>query len=966
MPSIELRRVDKYMWTIPKGAKPCMRVPSIIYADDFLIEKMKQDMTLVQAANVACLHGIQKYSLVMPDGHQGYGFPIGGVAAMAIDENGVISPGGVGYDINCLSPDTEIHTEYGFKIKIKDLARIAKTTKLKVFGQRGEDNTRIQFVALRNLEPREKAVRLITETGKVIEGSKDHPVLVEGGEYKRMDQVKPGDRIVVYPFEGVEYEERQGIILDKDHFVDVDKQIINFLEEKGLLPLTWNNQKIGIIARLLGYAFGDGHLGSMSGRYTLSLYGRREDLELVKKDLDSLGISSRLYNRARTYRIKTSTGEYRGESASGELRISSRSFAILMKKLGMPDGNKAETDYHVPEWIKKAPLWIKRNFLAGLFGADGSKPIIKGKTPLPINLTQSKRTDKQRSLERFMEEVADLLKEFGVKNIVIYEIESARKDTVTLRLSIVGEEDLKTFLAKIGYEYSKEKKLEGLRTLAYLQLKSAVKAMRKQAAETARRVYAATGSIKQAHGSVALLVNRRFVERAVYNGIDDARPPRDFPDYEEFIAERAVGTTGFVYEKVVKVEEYEPEYKEFYDIGVYHESHNFIANGIVVHNCGVRLIRTDLTINEVKPIIKQLVDALFYNVPSGLGSTGKVRLSVNELDRVLEEGVQWAVSKGYGWADDPEYLEERGSWSLADASKVSHRAKRRGSAQLGTLGSGNHFLEVQVVDKVFDEKLAKAMGLFEGQITVMIHTGSRGLGHQVASDYLQIMERAMRKYGTIPPDRELASVPFNTPEAQDYIKAMAAAANFAWTNRQLITHWTREAFKKVLKRDPDQLGMRIVYDVAHNIAKLEEHVVDGKRRKLIVHRKGATRAFPPGHPEIPAAYREIGQPVLIPGSMGTASYVLAGTTEGWKSWYTAPHGAGRWMSRAAAKRTKRYTDVLRELQIKGIYIRASNRATVVEEMPEAYKDVDRVAKVAHEVGIGKLVARLRPLGVTKG
>lgn len=482
MPSIELRRVDKYMWTIPKGAKPCMRVPSIIYADDFLIEKMKQDMTLVQAANVACLHGIQKYSLVMPDGHQGYGFPIGGVAAMAIDENGVISPGGVGYDINC----------------------------------------------------------------------------------------------------------------------------------------------------------------------------------------------------------------------------------------------------------------------------------------------------------------------------------------------------------------------------------------------------------------------------------------------------------------------------------------------------GVRLIRTDLTINEVKPIIKQLVDALFYNVPSGLGSTGKVRLSVNELDRVLEEGVQWAVSKGYGWADDPEYLEERGSWSLADASKVSHRAKRRGSAQLGTLGSGNHFLEVQVVDKVFDEKLAKAMGLFEGQITVMIHTGSRGLGHQVASDYLQIMERAMRKYGTIPPDRELASVPFNTPEAQDYIKAMAAAANFAWTNRQLITHWTREAFKKVLKRDPDQLGMRIVYDVAHNIAKLEEHIVDGKRRKLIVHRKGATRAFPPGHPEIPAAYREIGQPVLIPGSMGTASYVLAGTTEGWKSWYTAPHGAGRWMSRAAAKRTKHYSEVLRELQIKGIYIRASNRATVVEEMPEAYKDVDRVAKVAHEVGIGKLVARLRPLGVTKG
>jgi len=293
-------------------------------------------------------------------------------------------------------------------------------------------------------------------------------------------------------------------------------------------------------------------------------------------------------------------------------------------------------------------------------------------------------------------------------------------------------------------------------------------------------------------------------------------------------------------------------------------------------------------------------------------------------------------------------------------------AKRRGAAQLGTLGSGNHFLEVQVVDRIFDEEAAKALGLYEGQVTVMIHTGSRGLGHQVASDYLMIMERAMRKYGTIPPDRELASIPFNTPEAQSYIRAMAAAANFAWTNRQLITHWTRQSFGQVFHTDPDKLGLEIVYDVAHNIAKIEEYDVDGKRKTLVVHRKGATRAFPPGHPEIPRDYQSVGQPVLIPGSMGTASYVLIGTPEGVKTWYTAPHGAGRWMSRAAAKRTKRFHEVVQELARKGIYIRASNRATVVEEMPEAYKDVDRVAQVAHAVGIGKLVARLRPIGVTKG
>ncbi len=383
-------------------------------------------------------------------------------------------------------------------------------------------------------------------------------------------------------------------------------------------------------------------------------------------------------------------------------------------------------------------------------------------------------------------------------------------------------------------------------------------------------------------------------------------------------------------------------------------------------NCGVRVLRTNLTEEDVRPKLKELVDTLYYNVPSGLGSTGKVKLSIQELDKVLDTGVEWAISRGYGWAEDKEHIEERGSWSLADSSKVSQTAKRRGAEQLGTLGSGNHFLEVQVVERVFDERIAKAYGLFEGQVVVMIHTGSRGLGHQVASDYLMVMERAMRKYGTIPPDRELASIPYNSPEAQNYVRAMAAAANFAWTNRQMITHWTRESFRKVFHQDPDKLGLEIVYDVAHNIAKIEEYDVDGKRKKLVIHRKGATRAFPPGHPEIPRDYMDVGQPVLIPGSMGTGSYILAGVPEGVKSWYTAPHGAGRWMSRSRAKRTKTFNQVLEELAAKGIYIRASNRATVVEEMPEAYKDVDRVAQVAHAVGIGRLVARMRPIGVTKG
>mgnify|MGYP000250471457 CR=1 FL=1 len=384
-------------------------------------------------------------------------------------------------------------------------------------------------------------------------------------------------------------------------------------------------------------------------------------------------------------------------------------------------------------------------------------------------------------------------------------------------------------------------------------------------------------------------------------------------------------------------------------------------------NCGVRLLRTNLSYEDVRPKLKELIDELFRNIPSGVGSTGKVRLGIDELSRVLDEGVEWAIRRGFGWSDDPEYIEERGSMKGADSSRVSDRAKRRGAPQLGTLGAGNHFLEVQVVDRIYDPSIAKALGIeHEGQIMVMVHTGSRGLGHQVASDYLMVMERAMRRYGIRPPDRELASVPFNSKEGQDYFAAMQAAANFAFTNRQLITHWVRESFARVFHTDPDKLDLHIIYDVAHNIAKVEEHEVNGKRVKVVIHRKGATRAFPPGHPEIPKAHKSIGQVVLIPGSMGTASYVMVGIPEGARSFYSAAHGAGRWLSRAEAVRRFRPTQVESNLMRKGIYLRAATRRVVSEEAPDAYKDVDKVALVTHKVKIAKLVVRLRPIGVAKG
>ena len=385
-------------------------------------------------------------------------------------------------------------------------------------------------------------------------------------------------------------------------------------------------------------------------------------------------------------------------------------------------------------------------------------------------------------------------------------------------------------------------------------------------------------------------------------------------------------------------------------------------------NCGVRLLRTDLTEEEVRPRLQELVDELFRSVPSGVGSAGKIKLSEKELDRVLEQGARWAVNAGYGEAADLEAAEEHGQLPGADPDKVSDKAKKRGAPQISTLGSGNHFLEVQVVEEVYNPAAAEVMGIYgPGQITVLIHTGSRGLGHQVCEDYLRVMGQAVQKYGLRLPDRQLACAPVRSPEGQDYLAAMAAAANFAWANRQCITHWTREAFQKVFKKSPRDLGMHLIYDVAHNIAKLEEYTVDGERVMLCVHRKGATRAFPPGHPEVPAAYRSIGQPVLIPGDMGRYSYVALGTERAVEeSFGSTAHGAGRMLSRAEAKRSLKGGDLLAELARRGIVVRVADRSLIAEEAPQAYKDVAEVVHIAKGAGLSRPVAKLRPIGVVKG
>ena len=380
-------------------------------------------------------------------------------------------------------------------------------------------------------------------------------------------------------------------------------------------------------------------------------------------------------------------------------------------------------------------------------------------------------------------------------------------------------------------------------------------------------------------------------------------------------------------------------------------------------NCGVRLLSSPFTLEEVKPKLDALLNQLFRNIPCGTGKSGIIDLSYDQLDDVLKHGARWAVDHGYGTPDDLEHIEDQGCMETADPNEVSKRAKQRGCAQLGTLGSGNHFVEVQCVKEIFDQEAADAFGLQLNHIVVMIHSGSRGLGHQVCTDFLEVMQDAMPKYGIKVVDRQLACVPIQSPEGQRYLKAMAAAANFAFANRQMMTHWVRTAFAGVL--EPDSL--QLVYDVVHNIAKEEEHMCGKERRHVLVHRKGATRAFPKHHPEIPQKYYEIGQPVIIPGSMGTCSYVLVGTERAMvETFGSTCHGAGRAMSRHAAKKDISAEQLIHNLREQGIHVRGASKSGLTEERPEAYKDVSAVVEVVHNAGISQKVARMVPLGVLKG
>jgi tRNA-splicing ligase RtcB len=917
-----------------------MRVPGRIYADDALIEKMRTDATLQQCANVATLPGLYNYAITMPDGHEGYGFPIGGVAASDYND-GVVSPGGIGYDINCLASGTEVLTRDGFRRSIEEFATCWRQSVLKVFDLNDHIETSAPIVGYLQDETMDRNWVLRSANGRTIIATGDHPILTPSG-MKPMKEISTGERVVVFPFTGVKFQQPKYRKLLKPE--DFEAYSAKELQARGLLPLTLDTSRIGAIARLVGYAVGDGYISrlivrrkdrkSPRRRFIFSLVGEPQGLEDARKDIEMLGYKpSRVYSRTRALSVTTLYKRYETIGHENKIHIQSSSFSIFMNKLGVPVGKKTRVDFDVPQWVITAPLWIKRNFLAGLFGAELTTPSTITGHPYnfqQLTLTVSKERNRKKSGVRFLLQVKKLLEDLGVSSYLTKPVPMTRR-TIGVRLIVPSrEENLIRLWSQIGYEYNKRRQRLASLAVEYLTTK------------------------KQHKGE-----------------LKDRSKPVEFPTFERFVetCERELGPSGMVYDTVIANEPSGDYTGPVYDFTVNHKDHNFVANGLVVSNCGVRLIRTNLTEADVRPVLGKLLDSLFTNVPSGLGSRGKVgRVSSGDLEKVTREGVEWAIDHGYGWAEDRKHCEENGCMETADPDKVSGTAKQRGSPQLGSLGSGNHFLEIERVDKVFDPVVGEKLGIRkEGQVFVLVHTGSRGFGYQVCSDYLRVMERAIHKYRINLPDRQLACAPANSNEVEDYIGAMSSAANFAWVNRQMITHWTRESFEKTFGKSADQLDMSLIYDVAHNIAKIEEHVVEGRTKKVYVHRKGATRAFPPGHPAIPPEYQEIGQPVLIPGSMGTASWVLVGTPKSMElSFGTTAHGAGRFMSRAAAKRRNPARAVQDLLSKKGIMIRAENLGTVSEEAPEAYKDVDAVAEVSHQLGIGTKVARLVPIGVTKG
>ncbi len=933
---MELKKISKIKWKIPRTGS--MKVPAIIYASEKLLKDIKGDKSLEQIKNVASLPGIYKHAIALPDMHCGYGFPIGGVAALDFNKGG-LSPGGIGYDINCLTSDTKILTEFGYFREIKDFENLFTESEIESNGLKTKivlSKIKVPSLNENKFESKEllmfmkkksnkKILKIRTETGFEVKVSEDHPILTNKGMVESKKLIKD-NLIAVNTFEGVEYEK------------------------------TTNEDKKAILSKILGYLFGDG-LVYFSGRKAfVCAYGKEKDLEKLKEDIGRLGYKAYIYSRKRNHKIITQYGIKEFKSNTSELRVNSKELANELIDLGMPLGNKTNLDYRVPGWIKKSKKWIKRLFLAGFFGAELSKPSTHSKTGFYSPVVSQNNKGKVIG-RKFMVDLIDLLEEFNVKVNKISTRKEFRDSYRTRLIISARESNLLKLWRNIGFEYNEKRSCLANIASFYILKKKRVTKIRKDIAQKIKELKKKGLSLKEVQELFCNdIINNRFIERHYYEKAGQ-RLPLNFISFNDFKDEFG----GLLYDKIEIIEEIEYD-GYIYDFNV-KDNHNFVANGIIVSNCGVRMLQTNLTRDDVLGKVHELLEEMYKAVPAGLGSKSDIKLMNEDLDIVLEQGAKWAVSKGYGSKQDLENCEEHGGMKGADASKVSKEAKVRGKNQLDTLGSGNHFLEVQYVDKIFDKKIAKTFGIEkEGQVTIMIHCGSRGLGHKVCTDYLREMERAYPDLIKSLPDRELVYAPAGSKLCKDYFGAMAASANFAWCNRHVIASKVRDVFVKMFK-----CKVETVYDVAHNMAKIEEHVIDGSKVKVYMHRKGATRAFGPGSKDLPQSYRDVGQPIIIPGSMGTASYLLVGTAKGMlETFGSTAHGAGRIMSRVQAKKQFWGETVKKELEKDKIYIKGHSLKGVSEEAPGAYKDIEEVVKVSHEAGIGNLVARVRPIAVVKG
>jgi tRNA-splicing ligase RtcB (3'-phosphate/5'-hydroxy nucleic acid ligase) len=977
------KQLSEVTWEIPTSYKQGMRVPAKIYATKKLLEGMDSGV-IEQVTNLACLPGIVRNAYAMADAHWGYGFPIGGVAAFDL-ESGVISPGGVGFDINCLHPDSRIYDANGIWVPI-GRADIRSRGFVTFDPKSGKRPTR----AITRQERHESGsvLKLRTQNGRTLMLTSDHQVLtrngmVEAGRLSLEDSVltdgiegiaftPPADLRIVSPDDLNRAMDAMGITESGD----ARGQVMNHLKARSLDSVRLTDPRIAELLKLLGFVFGGGTIPEMAKNHHVAFYGKPEDLDDVARDLDSLGFGSHRYHRDRHSKSRPAYGLSEFDFAEDSLFASSTAFAVLIVALGAPYGKKTAKPYRLPHWLFFSEAWQRKLFLGAYFGAELSRPrTVNGYDfQMPLFSVSKLETLAENALV-LVEDFHKMLLSLGVETSVATRVAGnyyggVDGPSVGFRVGILSNTpNLLRFFGKVGYLYNREKQRLSSLASSYLSYVQSIREERDPIREEAVAMYADGTPAREVVAALATTAaGSSFIRHSIWSGRGSARPWKSLK-FQEYAQKFEHERTGCVYDRVSSIEAV-PYEGPVYDVTIGDENHNFISEGVVVSNCGMRLIRTNLHYSEVKSHVKELVDLIFRLVPAGVGVKGSLRISEPQFDEVMKYGVKWCAENGLAWEDDPSHVEEGGFIKGADPSKVSRQARSRGIDQLGTLGSGNHYLEIQVVDppRFFDRDLAKKFGVVhEDQVVVMVHCGSRGFGHQVGTDYLRVFDGAMKRYGISVRDRELACAPYSSKEGKDYYGAMVCAANMAFTNRQVIVQKVREAFSRVFHRDAEALDMHLIYDVCHNVAKVERHSYDGVNGEFLVHRKGATRSFGPGHPDIPSAYREVGQPVIIGGSMETGSYLLVGTQKAMEETFgSTAHGSGRTMSRTAAKRDFSGPDLQRKMLERGIYVKSATMDGLAEEAGMAYKDISEVVETMDIAGISKKVVALRPVGNIKG